>query len=659
MDANEGIEEYFIADEPPKTYEHFYLKIAKDSEEYQINQEDSLFWDYNKLDKNQKNFIKYMTYYQKALFNKALDRIHGLKGSNPYILTLDIIFNGTEYKSNINDTKEPKNREKYNFNRIEKHFNDAKNYVSDPEEKNHLEKLKICLMKNLERTIYTDQYFIDFMKNKLSDKEEISITIRVYIDFGNLDTVAVRNFNQKYLKDKVFLLSSKKYIYNGKCSLCHNDSELSQPSFLNTTGDDFGMKLTMPISLINFVCKECSVKLYKFKVMTDNNQLTNPFPLFIDKKNLFGEQKSILKDNKKKKSYREIIKSIYFTNPKDLKNFYLINYASIWNKGNKTFDLKIKDLDYVENFQYMTMLQIKNFLEIKNSFILNDFYDRELSVFQFEKIINELVFQKNLQRYYFSDYKDIKITYWKIDSSNSNSTLKNYLIKYRQNFYDYIYKSHQSALDLIDFKEMLLDIITDDIKHDEKDKNGYSIYENEIKEKLNLLFSLQKYKEQNLDSNELVKLKEKLREKLGYWEEYKDDENKIKNRFMGGIDHIEQDQENDKFFAFLIGQFARFLLSKSKSKKENLTHADFAGFLDWYESRLLKSYVLDIFNKYAHEFRYSRSNGKVENAISIIQTYKEDLVMDQVKEYMIAGYFADNYFYEEKDKLDEEESENE
>ena len=660
MDANEGIEEYFIADEPPKAYEHFYLKIIKDNDKYQINKEQSLFWNYNKLDKNQKNFIKYMTYYQKALFNKALDRIHGLKGSNPYILTLDIIFNGTEYKSNINDTKEPKNREKYNFNRIEKHFNDAKNYASDSDEKNHLEKLKICLMKNLENAIYTDQYFIDFMKNKLSGKKETSITIRVYIDFEKLDTRPARNFNQKYLKDKVFLLSAKKYIYNGQCSLCHNNNVLSQPSFLNTTGDDFGMKLTMPLSLINFVCKECSVKLYKFKVMTDNNQLTNPFPLFIDKKNLFGEQKSILKDDKKKKSYREIIKSIYFTNPKDLKNFYLIDYISVWNKGNKTFDLQIKDLDYIENFQYMTNIKINNFLHLQNSFVLGDFYNKNLTVFQFEKIVNELILDKKLQNNYFSDYKDIKITYWKINSSNSNSTLKNYLIKYRKNFYDYIYKSHQSALDLIDFKEMLIDIITDDIKHDEKDKNGYSVYENEIKEKINLLFSLKNIKkEEKLQSDELIKLKEKVKKILGYWEEYKDDKKEIKNRFVEGVDHIEQNKENDKFFAFLIGQFARFLLSKSKAKKENLTHSDFAGFLDWYESRLLKSYVLEIFAKYAHEFRYSRSNGKVENAISIIQTYREDLVMDEVKEYMIAGYFADNYFYEEKDKLDEEENKDE
>jgi len=649
MNANDGIEEYFIANEPPKAYEHFYLKIDNTNNEYSISKK-STFWIYDDLNKHQKEFIKYMTYYQKALFNKALDRIHGLKGSNPYILTLDIDFDGKEYRSNINDFKEPKNKDKYSFNRIEKHFNDAKKYIQDNDS---LEKLKIFLLNNLEKTIYQNLNFIQFMKDKLSDKKEVSITLRVYVDFENLNTSCARNFNKIYLKDKVFLSSNKNFIHNGQCSICNDNTELSLPSFLNTTGDDFGMKLTMPIHLPSFVCKNCSVKLYKFKVMTDNNLLTKPFPLFIDKKNLFANQKSVLDSDTKKKKYREIIKSIYYSNPKDLKNYYLVNYDSVWNKGNKTYDLKIKDLDYIENFQYMTTLQIENFLKIKNGFILNDFYDKELSIFQFEKIINELVFQKNLQRHYFSDYKDIKITYWKIDSSNSNNLLKNYLIKYRQNFYDYIYKSHQSALALIDFREMLLDIIIDNIRHDKtKEKNGkyFSIYETEIKEKLNLLFSLNQKKETNLDSGEFKKLKIKMRDSLGYWQdslELKADGKTFKKEFIGGVEFIEED---DRLYAFLCGQLARFLIGKKKGKEENKSHADFSGFTEWQTSKLLKEYMWEIHRKYAHELKFDK---KYDNAMSIIMTYRDDLEIEDVMEYMIAGYFSNNQIKYQNDNIEE------
>ena len=648
MDTNEGIEEYFIVDEPPKQYEHFYLKINKD--DFSINIYKSDFWIYDELNDKEKTFIKYMTYYQKALFNKALDRIHGLKGSSPFILTINVNYNGEKFTTDIDDFKEPKGREKYFFNRIEKHFNDAKKYGYMVEE---LEKLKQTLLKDLENTIIQNNKFISYMKERIKEKDKVDITLRVYIDFGKLDTRNARKFNATYLEDSVFLSSKKEFIKYGKCSICDIENELSLPSFLNSFGDDFGQKITMPIFLTTLVCKKCSVKLYKFKVMTDKNQLTKPFPLFIDKPNLFSKQTDVLNDNEKKKSYREMIKSIYFTNPKDLKNFYLFSYQSVFNKGNKAYDLKIKDLDYIENFQYMTSIQLQNFLEVKNGFILNDFYNRALSVFQFEKIVNELIFDNKLQNNYFSDYKDIKITYWKINSNNANNLLKNYLLKYRQNFYDFIYKSHYSAFKLMDFREMLLDIIIDDINHDEVNKNGYSIYENEIKEKLNFLFSIENHiKERDLDSNELVNLKDKLKQNLGYWEEYKDNDT-LKSRFIKGVDHIELKDENDNFFAYLVGQVARYMLSLSKAKKENLTHADFAGFLDWHNSKLLKSYVLDIFQKYAHEFRYSKRNGRLENAISIIQSYKDDLEMDRVKEYLIAGYFSDNYFYQKVENLEE------
>ncbi len=643
MDKNPNIEDYFIQDEVSSAYLHYYIKI-KDN----IVCRDLL--DIDNLDSELKETLKYMTYYQKGMHNKYLDKNKGLGGSSPYILTIKIFYNRKDENETITTNLNHK------ANRIKVQFGSARGYLEEEKEKERLISIQKYLEDNLDKMLLTQKSIIQKLKEKYNkqkkSKKKVSIEIRVYIDVG---LKIVKSFYEKFVEKRAFLDTKTAGLHKGNCSICNKYSdELSLPYVLSTLGNDFGMKLTMPLKITNAICKTCTLKLHKFKVMTDNNQLTKPFPLFIDKKNLFGEQKSVLNDNEKKKSYQEIIKSIYYSNPKDLKNFYLLNYYS---KSDNGWKLQIKDLDYIENFQYMTAFEIENFLEMKNSLKLNDFYNKKLSVFQFEKIMNELVFDKKLidkQFHYFKDYKDIKITYWKIDSSNSNSMLKNYLIKYRQNFYDYIYKSHQSALELIDFREMLLDIIVNDIKHDDTNKDGYSIYENEIKEKLNLLFSIEQIKkEKKLQSDELIKLKKKMKTTLGYWEEYKD-KNEIKTRFIEGIDHIELKDENDKFFAFLVGQFARYLLSKSKAKKENLTHADFSGFLDWYESRLLKEYVFEIFNKYSHEFKYNRSNGKVENAISIIQNYKEDLKMDEVKEYMIAGYFSDNYFYEKKQTLNEE-----
>ena len=648
MDVNDGIEDYFIQDEVSNAYLHYYIKIQDD-----MVCKDLL--DIDNLDSELKDTLKYMTYYQKGMHNKYLDKNKGLGGSSPYILSIKVFYNIANeneiIQMSINNLKPSKSG--IISNRIKVQYESAIAYLDKDEDKEKLIIIQKYLEEHLEKFLLSKKSIMSELKekydNQKKEKKEVSVEIRVYIDVG-LDIV--KSFYEKFVEKRAFLDTKKAGLHKGNCSICNEYSdELSLPYILSTLGDDFGLKLTMPLKLTNYVCKTCTLKLHKFKVMTDNQQLTKPFPLFIDNKNLFGEQKSILKDNEKKKSYREIIKSIYYTNPKDLKNFYLLNYYS---KSDNGWKLQIKDLDYIENFQYMTSLKIENFLDFKKGFKLNDFYNKKLSVFQFEKIVNELLFEKKLQYNYFSDYKDLKITYWKIDSSNSNNILKNYLIKYRQNFYDFIYKSHQSALGLIDFREMLLDIVIDNIRHDDKNKDGFSIYENEIKEKLNLLFSLNQKEETKVDSGEFIELKKKMRNSLGYWQdssELKSDGKTLKKEFIGGVEVITDD---DKLYAFLSGQLARFLIGKKKGKDENKSHADFAGFTEWQTSKLLKEYMWEIHKKYAHELKFDR---KYDNAMSMMMTYRDNLELDDVMEYMIAGYFSDNQIKYQNNNTEENENE--
>ena len=630
MDINSGIEEYFIQNEVSNSYLQYYIKINN-------NMVCRDLLDIENLDSELKETLKYMTYYQKGMHNKYLDKNKGLGGSSPYILSIKILYNKKDENEIIATNLNHK------ANRIKVQYESAIGYLEDDEEKKSLVTIQCYLEEHLEKILLPNKKIIQELKEKYEkqkkSKKEVSIEIRVYIDIG-LDIV--RSFYEKFVEKRAFLDTKKAGLHKGNCSICNILSdELSLSYVLSTLGDSLGMKATMPLKITNAICKTCTLKLHKFKVMTDNNQLTKPFPLFIDTPNLFGQQTAILNDNEKKKSYREMIKSIYYSNPKDLRNFYLLNYNS---KSDNGWKLQIKDLDYIENFQYMTSIRLENFLEIKDSFILSDFYDKALSVFQFEKIMNELIFDKKLQNNYFGDYKDIKITYWRIDSKNSNNILKNSLLKYRQNFYDFIYKSDISAFKFIDFREMFLDIIIDDIRHDEVNKDGYSIYENQIKEKLNLLFSLKQKKETELDSSEFIELKQELQKSLGYWRNITDKEGNTvlkenkepKKEFIEGIEYIEK---NDKLFAFLCGQLARFLIGKSKSKKENQSHADFAGFTEWQTSKLLKEYMWEIHQKYAHELKFYK---QYDNAMSMVMTYRDDLEMEDVMEYIIAGYFSNN-----------------
>ena len=646
MDANEGIEEYFIQDEVSKAYEHYYIKINGDIICRSVINLDLL------NDTEMKNILKYMTYYQKGMHNKYLDKNNGLGGSSPYILTVNLLFDGDIVKTNI---------EEKDKNRIEVQFKSSLDYIEDSIQKNEITELQKFMLANLEKFLLSEKQFGEILKkkydNQKKDRKTVSIDVRVYIDVG-LEKVKI--FYESFVKKRAFLDTKAAGLYKGKCSMCECISdELSLPYVLNTLGTKtFEMKPTMPLNITNAICKTCTLQLHKFKVMTDNNQLTKPFPLFIENKSLFGQQIAILNDHEKKKKYKEIIKAVWNTNPKDLRNFYLFNYFSIPDNGWK---LQVKDIDYIENFEYMTSFKIINFMELHNSFKLNDFYEKELSVFQFEKIINELVFENKLQYNYFTDYKDIEIAYSKISSKNSNNLLKNHLIKYRQNFYNFIYKSYQTSLIDIEFREMILDIVKDNIKHDVNNKEGYSIYENEIKEKLNLLFSIKHHFKnggEKVEQGEFVKLKEKMNSFLGYWQDAIDKDGKVilkedkkpKKEFVG-IDHIGND---DKFFAFLCGQMARFLISKKKGNEENKNHSDFSAFTDWQTSKLLKEYICEVHRKYAHALQF---NKRYDNAMSIILSYKDDLEMDDVMEYMMVGYFADNQIKYQNNQTQENENE--
>ena len=68
MDANEGIEDYFIQDEVSESYLHYYIKVKEN-----MICRDLL--DINNLDSELKETLKYMTYYQKGCTINILIKI--------------------------------------------------------------------------------------------------------------------------------------------------------------------------------------------------------------------------------------------------------------------------------------------------------------------------------------------------------------------------------------------------------------------------------------------------------------------------------------------------------------------------------------------------------------------------------------------------------
>lgn len=649
MDFNEGIENYFLKEELKDIYliydkKQIFLSIvdlkSKNTKQIKILNSQIAEMPQKTIEK-----LIFLENNSKALPRKQLNKDKGVGGAGVFLFSLhyELINNQIIFYRNNKDVK----IKEHLFNKklisplqgIQNQIDSGKTYIQN----RNFKKLLDIVVHKCSTLVSQNARNLHFAitENYAPEKGNIKLAFLV-------SNNTIKKFRESYLRRKVFSYDIEKNTNktkNGVCNICNQKSSLlASPAFLTNYGVDFSQKTSLGLDYNQLVCPTCATKLEKFRFMTEN-KLTNPFPLFLDNKSLFGQQIVTLNDEDKKKNFREIIKSIYLVKPKDLKNYYLLNYQSKLSSG--VWKLEINDIDYIENFIYMTSFKISNFMNINNSFILNDFYNKKLSVFQFEKIINDLIFEKKLQYNYFTNYKDIKITYSKINSQNTNTLLKNYLIKYRQNFYDFVYKSYQENLRNIDFREMVLNIIKDNIKHDDNDKKGYSIYQNEIIEKLNLLLSIKNYFKKGgepMEQGEFDKLRNKIDDSLGYWVDKKDeqgnvildDNQKPEKQFIGGVNSIEND---DKFFAYLCGQMARFLIGQKKGKNENKNHSDFNAFTDWQTSKLLKQYIYEIHRKYAHELKFRK---RYDNAMSIIQTYKDGLRIEKVMEYMIAGYFAQN-----------------
>ncbi|OHE10448.1 MAG: hypothetical protein A2513_06205 [Sulfurimonas sp. RIFOXYD12_FULL_33_39] len=680
MDANDGIEQYLDA-KIDGLFIYIDLKDSQNIESKIIKGKSRVFEFYqfennelrtSKLDTDIQKVLYFAKVYSKGKNNnfQPYKKVKSLDSTSPFFMKVDFDFNGEQ----INFYKFDKKNEIHLVitENINAHFLKAIEYI---DENNDYKKF-IEIIKNIALELIPNFQFNnilkELLKKELTNKKGKTTleqeSIYICLDVGNIQQT---RFDSFYLKEKSFNKKSSEMIFEkNKCNSCGLIDNISAP-FLFTNYDSTFANKNFGITYNFKICINCATKLIKFWELAKLN-ISNPLPLIIYKDDreisAFRDVFKILDEKEEPKTYREIIKELYEKYPKSLKNYYLFNFK-FDGPQKKLF---ANDVDYIQNFKYMTKFQLINFIELKNhKMLLNkqilDFsslYEDYLSVFQFEKIFHELIFEEKLIGNYFTPYDDnkLKMTYSKIDSKNSNSLLKNYLIKYRQNFYDFIYKSYQSSLDNIEFREMILDIIKDNIKHDKakkaKDEKYYSIYENEILEKLNLLFSIKHHFKnggEKVEQGEFVKLKEKMNISLGYWQDAIDKDGKVilkndkkpKREFVG-IDHIEND---DKLFAFLCGQMARFLIEQSEKKKENKNHSDFSAFTDWQTSKLLKEYIYDIHRKYAHKLKFYK---RYDKAMSIVQTYKDNLNIDDVMEYMVAGYFADNQILNQKQENENE-----
>jgi|SRR5690625_1180739 len=425
----------------------------------------------------------------------------------------------------------------------------------------------------------------------LSDAEYIIF----YVD---LDIEFYKTTHGRYLDERLF--NTTKYNTNP-------DSEgliYGTSNFMNTFNAKmpFLMHQSATFDIPNRISNIDARALYEFESVLKNRTLPNPLPVFVYKSELEKEVIALYADGKR--SFRDIVSSLYQSYKDDFQNYYLLNWS------NTREGIVFNDFDFVPKFEY----ELKNgeSFPISNLFGIRSkeqkglkHYGELTNVFELEdRVFKNLIQNKYHRVNYFSDFKSDEYERMPLTLLSFN--------KYRKAIYDYVYKSNRNTIRGKEFDELIFNAILDDFKN----ANEYG-----IKNKLNYWYSLYNFFHKN-NINMASKLKE-----------YQD--------FVSDLIEEKADLEtaSDAHFAFAAGQVIYYLLSKSKS--EDTSFRLMEPYLQKTNCKALQENIADDFARYKHE-NFSRNFEKVA---SFVLSYDTAQNMKKLQPQLLSGLFSNNQLF--------------
>jgi len=374
---------------------------------------------------------------------------------------------------------------------------------------------------------------------------------------------------------------------------------------------------------------DMAYKVMLFYKLIDGDFLPNPFPLFIDRKELSSYAITLYHESGRKKGIKEII--IELSNiaskgqneKKDLQNYYLI-YFSRRDKGSK-----ILDIDFVPVFRF----KLSN-IDKKELFVNSDFGKAKFfNVFDIE----EKIFDRVLERVFLH-----------IDNSGNRKTFNYFNIsgttiskrrevtgvlyyKYRKAIYDFVYKSQWNRINRKMFEDIMINTILDDIRSDEI-KDGHHTKTFDIHYKLNVWFNFAHFFDTNkqLNTETMANKTLELQKKVA--------------SIAQGAEYIETDEE----FAFAAGQLIREILNQSKA--EERSHSLLEPFLQKSDPKAFKLQIAKAFDTYKHEFTFYHTHKRYafDNIMSQVLGFEPEVKnIRELLAWILAGYFSKSVFYKE------------
>lgn len=377
------------------------------------------------------------------------------------------------------------------------------------------------------------------------------------------------------------------------------------------------------------VSTEDAMILYEFMKLLRRKCFPNPLPIVIDKKEINRTIIKLYNESGEKLSTRQILTQLFQKkNIKYLSDFFLFNLR------NTMSGYVINDFDFVSLFRFELVPAIHIFNLMEAGYYVNDKMKKDpdiqiQTIFDFEKIAVRTIFNNSLVRikddtyvtHYFDDLDPKYVL--------GGNMMVDLICKYRKCIYEFIYKSKTGGITRNMIDDMLLTSIITNIRNDKI--KGRTEWNNKIKTKLNLWFSLYDFFSNNKGNAMTSRIKE-LKTKL--------------NEVSLG----EADLETQEEFAFAAGQLISYLIDRSAAS--NKTYALLEPYLQKSKISMLQTSLSQSIATYKHDIRVVHK-GRFENIAAQALTFSPDGEMKPLLRYLLAGCFSPCVIYEKKEQTTE------
>lgn len=469
-------------------------------------------------------------------------------------------------------------------------------------------------------------------ESQISAFETMKDGFYINIYLKNIPLEKYKKAHESYLKQKLF--NTNEYNNTGKEAEITDDT-FGISSFLNGLNSKKPFLEHKTASMYKGISGRINAKnavsLNNFELLLANKTLPNPLPIFIDKDEFATNIEVIKLFNQAgdKLTYSQVLKRICEDENKNLSNYYLLNMI----KG------EVKDFDFIPLFRYKMekngrSCEVFNFFEVK--------HDKEIeptiyirTIFGFESNIVHTIFNNSLVEI----KNDVMSVHYfgNIPTYGSGGDLVYQMImKYRQAFYDYIYKSKEDAITCLMFDDIMYNTIIADLREDELKDGKYHSKETNVKKRLNIWFSLYDYFDLNNPKNK-KNMASRIPELMDL----------VRSVANDSTAHLSEDPSE---FAFAAGQVIYYLLTKSVAS--NKTYAMLEPILQKHTVAQVQEAITEMIKTYKHEIDLGK--GRFANLSKDVLTYETNDDMKKYQRFLLAGCFAPSVIFEQKAKTVED-----